>query len=229
MKLRVSRSHGNGMTEYEIDREVKRRLAIFSHAEEVTGNVTMTCRYYGITRQTFYIWKRRYEEFGEDGLRPRSRRPKVSPNATQVDVVGKIIYLRKNYHFGPTKIAMYLERYHDVSISNSSVGSATCWPNSSSMPANTSSMCRPRWPRGCGCWERGSRTRTTATTPARWRSPPSGHPGSGPSNQQTMPRCCGPGQTQPGHRRSSDQVGVPPPSGNRIPRPRWNCQGTQRF
>jgi hypothetical protein len=42
------------MTEAQIDREVKRRLAIFSHADEVTGNVALTCRYYGITRQTFY-------------------------------------------------------------------------------------------------------------------------------------------------------------------------------
>jgi transposase InsO family protein len=109
------------MTEAQIDLEVKRRLAIFNHAEEVTGNVAMTCRYYGITRQTFYGWKRRYEEFGEEGLRPRSKRPKVSPNATHVDVVGKIIYLRQNYHFGPAKISMYLKRYHNVAISNSGV------------------------------------------------------------------------------------------------------------
>jgi hypothetical protein len=29
--------------------------------------------------------------------------------------------LRQNYHFGPGKIAMYLARYHDVSISSSGV------------------------------------------------------------------------------------------------------------
>ena len=104
------------------ERLVKRRLAIINHAEDVTGNVAMTCRYYGITRQTFYIWKRRYEEFGPDGLKDRSRRPKVSPNATHVDVVGKILYLRRNYHFGPAKISMYLKRYHDVSVSSSVCG-----------------------------------------------------------------------------------------------------------
>ena len=98
------------------DRQVRRRLAILHHAEEVTGNVAMTCRYYGITRQSFYVWKRRYDELGLEGLKDRSRRPKVSPNATHVDVVGKILYLRQNYHFGPGKIAMYLKRYHDVSI-----------------------------------------------------------------------------------------------------------------
>lgn len=109
------------MSEPMLDRVVRHRLAVLRHAEEVTGNVAMTCRYYGITRQSFYTWRRRYEEDGPGGLRPRSRRPKVSPNATHVDVVGKILYLRQNYHFGPGKISMYLKRYHDVAISRSGV------------------------------------------------------------------------------------------------------------
>src|SRR5580693_3524231 len=109
------------MSDVLSDRQVKRRLAIFRHAEEVTGNVAMTCRYYGISRQLFYTWKRRYDELGEAGLLEQSRRPHNSPNATHVDVVGKIIYLRQNYHFGPGKISMYLKRYHDVEISQSGV------------------------------------------------------------------------------------------------------------
>jgi transposase-like protein len=77
------------------DRQVKRRLAVLAHAEEVTGNVAMTCRYYGISRQLFYQWRRLYEELGAEGLRPRSSRPTVSPNATRVDVVGKVLYRRQ--------------------------------------------------------------------------------------------------------------------------------------
>ena len=61
------------------DRQVRRRLAILHHAEEITGNVAMTCRYYGITRQSFYAWKRRYEELGLEGLKDRSRRPRSAP------------------------------------------------------------------------------------------------------------------------------------------------------
>jgi transposase InsO family protein len=34
---------------------------------------------------------------------------------------GKIIYLRQTDHFGPAKIAMYLARYHDITISQSGV------------------------------------------------------------------------------------------------------------
>lgn len=33
------------MSEQQLPREVRRRLAIIQHAEEVTGNIAMTCRY----------------------------------------------------------------------------------------------------------------------------------------------------------------------------------------
>ena len=36
------------MTERELSRTAARRLAILRHVEEVTGNVALTCRYYGI-------------------------------------------------------------------------------------------------------------------------------------------------------------------------------------
>ena len=62
------------MTERELAKGAARKLAIIRHAEEVTGNVAQTCRYFGITRQAYYKWLRRYEELGPDGLRDRSRR-----------------------------------------------------------------------------------------------------------------------------------------------------------
>ena len=36
-------------------------------------------------------------------------------------MIGKIIHLRKTYHFGPQKISMYLKRYHDIQVSTSGV------------------------------------------------------------------------------------------------------------
>lgn len=103
------------------DRQVRRRLAVLRHAEEVSGNVAMTCRYYGISRQCYYTWLRRFEADGPEGLRERSHRPHHSPNATQAEVIDKIVHLRRTYHFGPRKIVMYLARYHDVTISPSGV------------------------------------------------------------------------------------------------------------
>lgn len=109
------------MTERELDRRAAHRLAIIRHAQELTGNVAKTCRYYGISRQVYYKWLRRYEEGGLEALRDRSSRPHVSPRTTRVEVVGKVIYLRQTYHFGPHKIAMYLKRYHDIELSPSGI------------------------------------------------------------------------------------------------------------
>ena len=109
------------MTERELNRHAAHRLAIIRHAQELTGNVSKTCRYYGISRQVYYKWLRRYEEGGIDALRDRSSKPHVSPRATRVEVVGKVIYLRQTYHFGPHKIAMYLKRYHDIELSPSGI------------------------------------------------------------------------------------------------------------
>jgi transposase InsO family protein len=109
------------VSEQELERQARHRLAVIRHAQEVTGNVAQTCRYFGITRTTYYRWYRRYEAKGVVGLRDRSTRPLVSPGATPADVVAKIIYLRQNYHFGPRKIEMYLKRYHDVAVSASGI------------------------------------------------------------------------------------------------------------
>ena len=81
------------MNEREQQRKIKQRLATLRHAAEVTGNVAQTCRYFGISRPTFYKWLCQYEEFGEEGLRDRSSRPKHCPHETTTEVVGKIMNL----------------------------------------------------------------------------------------------------------------------------------------
>lgn len=42
------------MSEQQLERQAKHRLAIIRHAQEVTGSVAKTCRYFGISRQTYY-------------------------------------------------------------------------------------------------------------------------------------------------------------------------------
>ena len=109
------------MDEREQQRKIRHRLGVLRHAEEVSGSVGATCRYYGISRPTFYKWLHRYEELGEEGLRDRSSRPHHSPNATHAEVVAKIVYLRRYYHFGPLKISMHLRHCHDIEISPSAI------------------------------------------------------------------------------------------------------------
>lgn len=107
------------MTERE--RQIKMRISWFNHVKKVTGNVAKICRYYGISRKTYYKWYDRYLEKGTCGLVELSRRPFYSPEATKAEIVEKIIYLRQHYHFGPTKIHMYLYRYHNIKITPSGI------------------------------------------------------------------------------------------------------------
>ncbi|MDE0092251.1 MAG: helix-turn-helix domain-containing protein, partial [Oligoflexia bacterium] len=72
-------------------------------------------------RQTFYKWVRRYKKQGEIGLSDKSKRPHNSPRSTPSDIVSKILYLRKNYYFGPEKISNYMMRYHRIQVAQSSV------------------------------------------------------------------------------------------------------------
>ena len=109
------------MDDREQQRKIRHRLAVLRHAEEVSGNVAVTCRYHGVSRPTFYKWRNRFDELGAEGLRDRSSRPHHSSTATKGEVVERIVHLRQNCHFGPARIAMYLKRYHDVEISSSGV------------------------------------------------------------------------------------------------------------
>ncbi|MDH3261835.1 MAG: helix-turn-helix domain-containing protein [Acidimicrobiia bacterium] len=87
------------MTEREQQRLVNHRLAVIRHAEEVTGNVAQTCRYFGITRQTFYVWLRRYQEKGLEGLRDKSRRRN---SAFSLATTGLPISTDQETHQSPT-------------------------------------------------------------------------------------------------------------------------------
>lgn len=109
------------MSPRELERRAKHKLAVLRHVEEVSGNVSATCRYYGISRQCYYTWRRRFDEEGLDGLKDRSSVPHHQPTKTDPEVVEKILWLRQRYHFGPPKISMYLHRYHDIEISPSSI------------------------------------------------------------------------------------------------------------
>lgn len=72
-----------------------------------------------VNRQLYYTWLRR---FRADGLKGRGIGRAGRRSARRViptEAMGKIVYLRQQCHFGPEKIAMYLQRYRDVMVSKS--------------------------------------------------------------------------------------------------------------
>jgi transposase-like protein len=46
---------------------IRRKLRIINHGKE-SHNVSLTCRHFGISRETYYKGKRGYEEKGEASL-----------------------------------------------------------------------------------------------------------------------------------------------------------------
>jgi len=101
-------------------REIQRKLRILRYAEEI-GHVSKACRYFGIGRSSFYRWRQAYAERGEAGLVNAPPIPKWHANRTSPEREEKVIYLRRKYHLGPMRIVWYLERYHDIRISDSTV------------------------------------------------------------------------------------------------------------
>jgi len=101
-------------------REIQRKLRILHYADKI-GHVAKTCRYFGIGRTSFYRWKKAYAEHGEAGLVNAPPIPKWHANRTPLKIEEKVLHLRRKYHLGPMRIVWYLERYHDIKISDATV------------------------------------------------------------------------------------------------------------
>jgi transposase InsO family protein len=91
--------------------DVRLRAAVAS--EDL--NVAAFCRESGVSRETFYFWRRRYLAEGLAGLEPRSRAPKTSPQRISADVEDAIVVLRKELldlgvDAGPGTIQWHLGR-----------------------------------------------------------------------------------------------------------------------
>ncbi len=71
--------------------------------------MTVLCERYGISRETGYVWKRRYEAEGAKGLEERSRAPLVHGHATPAELVVRLIEARQRKpYWGPKKLLAVL-------------------------------------------------------------------------------------------------------------------------
>jgi len=79
------------------------------------------CQEFGISGRTFYNWKRKYESEGIEGLKRKKPIAYHHPKKLTQETVEKILELRETYQLGSKRVMWYLERYHDIKISESSV------------------------------------------------------------------------------------------------------------
>jgi transposase-like protein len=99
--------------------DIRRKLKVLEYASEI-GNVSRACRYYGVSRESYYQWKRAYEINGEEGL--VNQTPSQDDHALRIseEVENRIVQLRKTFHYGPQKISSYLESHHNIKVSRTS-------------------------------------------------------------------------------------------------------------
>ena len=102
------------------DKEIKRKLRILKHAEH-SANIAKTSWFFGVARSLFYLWRDAYRKYAEEGLKRKRPVPKSHPRQTPPEVEDKVLYLRRQYHLGTIRVMGYMERYHVINISESTV------------------------------------------------------------------------------------------------------------
>ena len=82
-----------------------------------------TCRHFGISRQTFYRWKRRFDRHDPTTLEARSHRPRrVRQPTWAAELAERVLFLRKQYpRWGKDKLVVLLRR-EQRTVSTSMVG-----------------------------------------------------------------------------------------------------------
>jgi transposase InsO family protein len=100
--------------------EEKERIILKAGEASSIGDL---CQEEGISRSTFYYWKRNYEKEGLPGLRRRSTKPIINPNKTPI-LVEETIVETKNQHpyMGCAQIANYLKRFKGLVVGAKTVG-----------------------------------------------------------------------------------------------------------
>jgi len=104
------------------DRVQAQRLFAFQRAAEL-GNVSAACRELGLSRALFYRWKRRFDQYGVDGLHPRRTvarrgRPTEVPAHVERTLIGLALAWPT---WGPQRLAVQLARQAGLVLAPSTV------------------------------------------------------------------------------------------------------------
>jgi len=107
----------------ELSPEARRRLKWFDYYQAHGRNARLNCRYFGISPQTFYRWKRRYDSKHLESLQGHSHRPGHLRQPTYPEaLVEAVLKLREKYaRWGKDKLVVLLKG-EEFDYSASTVG-----------------------------------------------------------------------------------------------------------
>lgn len=105
------------MMPWEKVTEMSLKLEFIHFAQQNNESFRALCKRFKISTKTGYKLLNRYQEFGEDGLVERSRRPKSNRNKTSDHIELKVLSLRsKKPYWGARKIRAYLNNNGETEI-----------------------------------------------------------------------------------------------------------------
>ena len=105
--------------EAEEELKVRFKFVVLEYANLI--GVTKACKEFDVPRSTFYGWKQKYEREGRSGLYREKPVAHNHPRKSSPEVVEKILELRREYQIGALRITYFLDRYHGIKISESTV------------------------------------------------------------------------------------------------------------
>ena len=104
----------------DLSKEAKRRLSWMDYYFSHGRNVALTCRYFGISRKTFYKWLNRYDKHNLSTLESLSRAPMSKrKRELSLEQEGRIRTLRKKYiRYGKKKLSVLYEKFYKEKMSS---------------------------------------------------------------------------------------------------------------
>ena len=96
----------------ELSKQARQRLKWFDYYRSHGTNARLTCRYFGISPQAFYRWKKRYDPYHLESLEDGSHRPKHLRRPTaSPELIAAVLRLREEYpRWGKDKLVVLLHR-----------------------------------------------------------------------------------------------------------------------
>jgi transposase InsO family protein len=89
---------------------MEERVGLFRDYDTGVFSVSDLCRRYGISRETFYVWKRRRDSGDDHWFEELSHAVEWCPHATSGQLIKRIVAVRVKFrYFGPKKIKKWLE------------------------------------------------------------------------------------------------------------------------
>jgi len=87
----------------QAEHDIRHKMKVLEHAKQ-PGNISFTCRKFGVSRDSFYRWKNQLSEGGKQALinsKPCLENPKI-----RVDkhIEEKILYVRREFGLGQQRI-----------------------------------------------------------------------------------------------------------------------------